>query len=189
MPLAAASRVGVLQAVSRAVSLSGADIYLFYLPECLAKTESLVSPLHSFCVRSLADFVSDLPEEVLLCAVRACVFIFLVLLLFLRVLVLSLFLLVLLLGLFLRKLLVSFLAVSSLVRLPLLLLLGVLCFLLPLPLLPFRCIVCGVLQLCGLFHIMLLSLPSLRPLLGLLFLSSILSPLRMSHSPLPVVLV
>ena len=69
--LATARWVGELQAVSRDVSFSGSDIYLSYLPEFRAKTESLVNPLpRSFCVRSLADFVGDLPAE-LLCPVRA----------------------------------------------------------------------------------------------------------------------
>ena len=70
--LATARRVGELQAVSREVSFSGADIYLSYLLEFRAKTESSVNSLpRSFCVRSLEDFVSDLPEELLLCPVRA----------------------------------------------------------------------------------------------------------------------
>ena len=81
--LATARRVGELQAVSREVSFSGADIFLSYLPEFRAKTESSVNPLpRSYCVRSLADFLA--------------------LLLFLLALALSLFLLVLLLVLFLR---------------------------------------------------------------------------------------
>ena len=42
-----------------------------FLLEFCAKTESSVNPLpRSFCVRSLADFVGDLPEELLLCPVR-----------------------------------------------------------------------------------------------------------------------
>ena len=70
--LATARRVGELQVVSREVPFSGADIFLSYLPEFRAKTESSVNPLpYSFCVWSLADFVGDLPEELLLCPVRA----------------------------------------------------------------------------------------------------------------------
>ena len=70
--LATARRVGELQAVSRDVSFSGSDIYLSYLPEFRAKTESSANPLpRSFCVRSLSDFVGDLPDELLLCLVRA----------------------------------------------------------------------------------------------------------------------
>ena len=70
--LATARRVGELQAVSRDVSLSGSDLYLSYLPEFRAKTESSANPLPcSFCVHSLSDFVGDLPDELLLCPVRA----------------------------------------------------------------------------------------------------------------------
>ena len=70
--LATARRVGELQAVSREVSLSGSDAYLSYPPKFCAKTESAVNRLpRSFCVRSLDDFVGDLPDELLLCPVRA----------------------------------------------------------------------------------------------------------------------
>ena len=70
--LATTRSVGELQAVSREVSFSGSDAYLSYLPEFRAKTESAVNPLpRSFCVRSLKDFVGDLPDELLLCPVRA----------------------------------------------------------------------------------------------------------------------
>ena len=70
--LAAARRVGELQDVSREVSFSGSDVFLSYLPEFRAKTESSVNPLLcSFCVQSLADFVGYLPEEILLCHVCA----------------------------------------------------------------------------------------------------------------------
>ena len=70
--LATARRVGELQAVSREVSFSGSDAYLSYLPEFRTKTESAVNPLpRSFCMRSLNDFVGDLPDELLLCPVRA----------------------------------------------------------------------------------------------------------------------
>ena len=70
--LATARRVGELQAVARDVSFSGSDVFLSYLPEFRAKTESAVNPLpRSFCVRSLNSFVGDLPDEILLCPVRA----------------------------------------------------------------------------------------------------------------------
>ena len=70
--LATARRVGELQAVSSSVSFSGDDLYLSYLPEFRANAESSVCPLsRSFCVHSLKDFVGDLPEELLLCLVRA----------------------------------------------------------------------------------------------------------------------
>ena len=70
--LATARCVGELQAVSRDVSLSGSNLYLSYLPDFRAKTESSANPLpRSFCVRFLSDFVGDLPDELLLCPVRA----------------------------------------------------------------------------------------------------------------------
>ena len=54
------------------VSFSGKDLDLFFLPGFRAKTESAAnSLLRSFCVRSLEDFVGDLPDEPLLCPVRA----------------------------------------------------------------------------------------------------------------------
>ena len=74
--LATAKRVSELQALSRSVAFSGKDLSLSYLPEFVAKTESERNPLpHSFLVRSLEDFVGDLPEDRLLCPVRAlCVY-------------------------------------------------------------------------------------------------------------------
>ena len=70
--LAMARRVGELQALSVVVSESGAGLFLSYLPEFQAKVESEARPLPcSFCIRSLADFVGDLPEELLLCPVHA----------------------------------------------------------------------------------------------------------------------
>ena len=72
MCLATARRVGELQAVSSSVSSFGDDLFLSCLPEFRAKTESPANPLpRSFCVRSLKDFVGDLPDELLLCPVRA----------------------------------------------------------------------------------------------------------------------
>ena len=54
------------------VSFSGSGIFLFYLPEFWAKSESASNPLpRSFRVRSLNDFVGDLQDESLLCPVRA----------------------------------------------------------------------------------------------------------------------
>ena len=70
--LATARRVGGLQAVSAGVSFSGDDIYLSYLPEFRAKSESASNHFpRSFSVRSLRDFVGNLPDELLLCPVRA----------------------------------------------------------------------------------------------------------------------
>ena len=58
LSLATARRVGELQAVSSAVSSSGGDLFLSYLPEFRTKTESSSNPLpRSFHVRSLRDFV------------------------------------------------------------------------------------------------------------------------------------
>ena len=66
--LATAHRVGELQDIS----FSGFDAFLSYLPEFRAKTELAVNPLpRSFCVSSLNSFVGDLPDELLLCPVRA----------------------------------------------------------------------------------------------------------------------
>ena len=68
--LATARRVGELHALSAVVSSSGGDLFLSYLPEFRAKAESEALP-RSFCVRSLEDFVGNLPEELLLCPVCA----------------------------------------------------------------------------------------------------------------------
>ena len=70
--LAIACRVSELQAVSSSVCWSGEDLYLSYLPEFQAKTESSANPLpRPLCVRSLRDFVGNLPDELLLCPIRA----------------------------------------------------------------------------------------------------------------------
>ena len=70
--LATAHRVVELQAVSSSVAFSGEDMYLSYFPEFRTKTESSANPLpRSFCVSSLRGFVGDLPDELLLCPVRA----------------------------------------------------------------------------------------------------------------------
>ena len=72
LSLATARRVGELQALFARVSSSGDDLFLSYLPEFRAKTESSVRPLPcSFPVRSLCDFVGSLPEELLMCPVLA----------------------------------------------------------------------------------------------------------------------
>ena len=58
--------------LSSSVSFAGDDVFLSYLPEFRAKSESASNPLpHSFAVRSLRDFVGSLPDEMLLCPVRA----------------------------------------------------------------------------------------------------------------------
>ena len=72
LSLATARRVGELQSLSSQVSSFGDDLFLSYLPEFRAKTESAVRPLpRSFPVRSLRDFVGSLPDELLLCPVCA----------------------------------------------------------------------------------------------------------------------
>ena len=72
LSLATARRVVELQALSSRVSSSGGDLFLSFLPDFRAKTETSVRPLpHSFPVRSLRDFVGSLPDELLLCPVDA----------------------------------------------------------------------------------------------------------------------
>ena len=68
--IATAHRVGEFQAVSCSVSFSGEDLSLSYLLEFRAKAESASNALpRSFWVRSLWNFVEDLPDELLLCPV------------------------------------------------------------------------------------------------------------------------
>ena len=70
--LASAKRVSELQALSRTVSSSSSAAAVSYVPEFLAKTESAVRPLpRTFAIQSLSDFVAGLPDEMLLCPVRA----------------------------------------------------------------------------------------------------------------------
>ena len=72
LALATAKRVGKLQALSCQVASHGPGISLAYLPEFVAKTESKKNPLpRSFLVQSLEEFVGDLPEERVVCLVRA----------------------------------------------------------------------------------------------------------------------
>ena len=72
LALATAKRVGELQALSRSVSFVRIDACLSYVPEFVAKTESLSNPIRrSFLVRSLSDFSAGLDEELLLCPVCA----------------------------------------------------------------------------------------------------------------------
>ena len=72
LALATARRVTELHAVSSVVSFSTGDVYLSFLPEFRDKPESKARPLpRSFRVRSLSDFVGSLPDERLLCPVRA----------------------------------------------------------------------------------------------------------------------
>ena len=70
--LASAKRVSELQALSRIVSFSSSAAAVSYGPEFLAKTETAVRSLpRTFAIQSLSDFAAGLPDEILLCPVRA----------------------------------------------------------------------------------------------------------------------
>ena len=70
--LASAKRVSELQALSRTVSFSSSAAVVSCVPEFIAKTESAVRPLpRTFTIQSLSDFAAGLPDEMLLCPVRA----------------------------------------------------------------------------------------------------------------------
>ena len=71
LALATAKRAGELQTPSWVAS-HGPDISLTYLTEFVVTTESERNPLpFSFLVRSIEEFVGDLPEEHLLCPIQA----------------------------------------------------------------------------------------------------------------------
>ena len=62
-----------IQALSRRVSFSSSAASLSYVPEFVAKTESVLRLLpRSFGVPSLGDFAACVHEDLLLCPVRAC---------------------------------------------------------------------------------------------------------------------
>ena len=70
--LASAKQVSELQALSRNVALSSSAAAVVYVPEFLAKTDSALRSLPcSFDIPSLSDFAAGLPDEMLLCPVRA----------------------------------------------------------------------------------------------------------------------
>ena len=72
LALATAKRVGELQAFSSIVTFVGADACLSYIPQFVAKSESLTRSIpRSFLVKSLADFAAGLDTDLLLCPVRA----------------------------------------------------------------------------------------------------------------------
>ena len=72
LALATAKRVGELQALSSIVTFVGGDACLSYLPQFVAKSESLTRSIpRSFLVKSLADFAAGLDTDLLLCPVRA----------------------------------------------------------------------------------------------------------------------
>ena len=70
--LATAKMVGEIQALSCRVAFKGPDFSLSYHPGFVGKTKSEKNPLpRSFLVRSLEEFVGDLPEERLVYPVRS----------------------------------------------------------------------------------------------------------------------
>ena len=72
LALAMAKRVGELQALSFVVTFVGVDACLSYIPQFVAKSESLTRSIpRSFLVKSLSDFVAGLDDDLLLCPVRA----------------------------------------------------------------------------------------------------------------------
>ena len=67
-----AKRVGELQALSSIVNFVQGDACLSYVPEFVAKSESLSRTIpRSFLVRSLSDFAAGLDDDLLLCPVWA----------------------------------------------------------------------------------------------------------------------
>ena len=72
LAFATAKRVGELQALSSVVTFVHGDACLSYVPEFVAKSESLSRSIpRSFLVRSLSDFAAGLDDDLLLCPVRA----------------------------------------------------------------------------------------------------------------------
>ena len=72
LALATAKRVGELQALSFVVTFVGLDACLSYIPQFVAKSESLTRSIpRSFLVKSLSDFAAGLDDDLLLCPVRA----------------------------------------------------------------------------------------------------------------------
>ena len=70
--LATAKRVSELQALTHKVVWQGGDAILSYLPEFVAKTETLLNPLpREFRLKSLSGILGKDEEERLLCPVRA----------------------------------------------------------------------------------------------------------------------
>ena len=72
LALATAKRVGELQALSSVVTFVDGDACLSYIPQFVAKSESLTRSIpRSFLVKSLADFAAGLDIDLLLWPVRA----------------------------------------------------------------------------------------------------------------------
>ena len=67
--LAAAKRVGEIQALSRFVSFPSSAVGVSYVPEFLAKTETVVRPLpRSSVIQSLGDFL------IIFCCIRSALY-------------------------------------------------------------------------------------------------------------------
>ena len=72
LALATAKRVGELQALSSVVTFVDGDASLSYIPQFVAKSESLTRSIpRSFLVKSLADFAAGLDIDLLLWPVQA----------------------------------------------------------------------------------------------------------------------
>ena len=72
LALATAKRVGELQALSYVVTFVGGYACLSYIPQFVAKLESLTRSIpRSFLVKSLFDFAAGLDDDLFLCSVRA----------------------------------------------------------------------------------------------------------------------
>ena len=71
LALATAKRVGELQVRSSVVTFVGGDACLSYVPQFVAKSESLTHSIpRFFLVKSLSDFAAGLDDYLLLCPVR-----------------------------------------------------------------------------------------------------------------------
>ena len=72
LALATAKHVGELQTLSSVVTFVHGDACLSYVPQFVAKSESLTRSIPcSFLVKSLSDFAAGLDDDFLLCPVRA----------------------------------------------------------------------------------------------------------------------
>ena len=71
LALATAKRVGELQALSSVVTFVQGDACLSYVPQFVAKSESLTRSIPRSLVKSLSDFAAVLDDDLLLCPVRA----------------------------------------------------------------------------------------------------------------------
>ena len=71
LALATAKRIGELQALSSVVTFVHGDACLSYVPQFVAKSESLTRSIpRSFLVKSLSDFAAGLDDDLLLCPAR-----------------------------------------------------------------------------------------------------------------------